>query len=68
MRKILAIIVGTLALQAAPSVSASLIVVPNANTTVAGNSDNRFPFLVSGGMRYQQVFDASQFSSLTNPN
>jgi len=42
---------------------AGTIVVPNANATTPGNSDNRFPFLVSGGMRYQQVFDASQFSA-----
>ena len=43
--------------------NAALIVVPNANAAVAGNTDNRFPFLVSGGMHYQQVFAASQFSA-----
>ncbi len=43
------------------------IVVPNANASVAGNTDNRFPFLVSGGMTYEQVFAASQFSSLSGP-
>src|SRR5438105_889758 len=37
------------------------VVVPNANAATAGNADNRFPFLVSGGIRYQQVFGASQF-------
>lgn len=37
-------------------------IVPNANASVAGNTDNRFPFLVFGGMRSQQVFAASEFS------
>jgi hypothetical protein len=46
---------------------ADLIVVPNANAAVAGNTDNRFPFLVNGGMRYQQVFAASQFAALGGP-
>jgi hypothetical protein len=41
---------------------ATSIVVPNANAAAPGNEDNRFPFLVTGGMRYQQVFDASQFA------
>jgi hypothetical protein len=43
------------------------VIVPNANASVAGNSDNRFPFLVTGGMTYEQVFAASQFSSLSGP-
>ena len=56
-------------LAASPSaiVAQAPVVVPNANAAVAGNSDNRFPFLVTGGMRYQQVFDASEFSSLGGP-
>jgi hypothetical protein len=37
-------------------------VVPNADASTPGNTDNRFPFLVSGGMRYQEVFSSSQFS------
>jgi hypothetical protein len=45
------------------TVRADAIVVPNANATAPGNSDNRFPFLVNGGMRYQQVFASSQFSA-----
>ena len=53
----------TLFLGAAGQARAGLIVVPNANASVAGGTDNRFPFLVSGGMRYQQVFAASQFST-----
>ena len=39
------------------------IVVPNANTAAPGDSDNRFPFLVTGGMRYQEVYASSQFSA-----
>ena len=42
-------------------------VVPNANASTAGDTDNRFPLLTSGGMRYQQVFDSSQFSSFGGP-
>jgi len=40
---------------------ATPIVIPNANASTPGDTDNRFPFLVSGGMRYQQVFASSQF-------
>lgn len=43
------------------------VVVPNANVSTAGNVDNRFPFLVTGGMRYQQVFNASQFGAFGGP-
>lgn len=46
---------------------AAIIVSPNANVSVDGNIDNRFPLLVNGGMRYQQVYSASDFSPLTNP-
>ncbi|HEV3165876.1 MAG TPA: PEP-CTERM sorting domain-containing protein [Isosphaeraceae bacterium] len=49
------------------SARADVVVVPNANASVAGNTDNRFPFLVTGGMRYQQVFASSQFGSFTGP-
>jgi hypothetical protein len=38
-------------------------VVPNANTAVEGNSNNIFPFFITGGMRYQQVYDSSQFGT-----
>ena len=38
-------------------------VVPNANAAVEGNVDNVFPFFFPGGMRYQQVYDSSQFGS-----
>lgn len=50
-----------------PSTRADVVVAPNANESVAGGGDNRFPFLVDPGMRYQQVFDASQFASLAGP-
>jgi hypothetical protein len=43
------------------------VVVPNANASTAGNSDNRFPFLVNGGQRYQQVFNASEFGAFGGP-
>lgn len=46
---------------------AQTLVAPNANTVTPGNTDNRYPFLVSGGMRYQQVYAASQFSALSGP-
>jgi hypothetical protein len=44
--------------------SAQVIVAPNTNDA---NSDNRWPFFTSGGMRYQQVYDSSQFSALSSP-
>lgn len=44
------------------AINAATIVVPNANASAPGNTDNRFPFLVTGGQRYQQVFASSQFS------
>jgi hypothetical protein len=50
---------------------ASLVVVPNANTSVEGNSNNGFPFNIViqnfSSQRYQQVYDSSQFSSLGGP-
>ncbi len=47
----------------------SSVVVPNANATVMGNTSNGFPFNIaytggySSGMRYQQIYSASQFAS-----
>jgi hypothetical protein len=49
-----------LATVASPSVRADLVVVPNANATVDGNSMNSSP-LGPTSYRYQQIFDASQF-------
>jgi len=42
------------------------LVVPNKWTSVQGNTGNLFPLFSSQPIRYQQVFDASQFSRL-NP-
>ena len=41
------------------------VVAPNANESVEAGSNNRFPLLVEGGMRYQQVYTASEFSSFS---
>jgi len=45
---------------------ADLVVVPNVNATVEGDSNNAFPFNISS-MRYQQVYSSSQFSSFGGP-
>lgn len=55
------LIVGAIA---APAAQAVDIVVPNANAAVAGNSNNSFPFNSgSTQIRYQQLFDSSQFGT-----
>jgi hypothetical protein len=51
---------------------ASLVVVPGAETSVEGNDNNGFPFNIATffgliTQRYQQVYNASGFSSLTGP-
>jgi hypothetical protein len=50
---------------------AGLVVVPNDLAGVEGDSNNGFPFNLSlfgdSSMRYQQVYDSSQFSSLGGP-
>ena len=43
-------------------VGSASTIVPNANASTPGNFDNRFPFLVTGGMVYEQVFASNQFS------
>ena len=43
---------------------AAAVVVPNANLAVEAGEENRFPLLVNGGQRYQQVYAASQFGAL----
>lgn len=47
------------------------VVVPNANTNVAGDSGNSFPFNITpfsqSSQRYQQVYASTQFSSITSP-
>jgi hypothetical protein len=50
-----------LSLLVGASASAVGTIVPNANATIDGNIDNSYPFIVGVGMRYQQVFSASQF-------
>ena len=54
-----------------PAVGATTVVVPDSLVATEGNSNNAFPFNlgISGdpSMRYQQVYDASQFASLSGP-
>lgn len=56
---------------ASVSSHAATVVVPNSLATVEGNSNNAFPFNITAfgimSMRYQQVFAASQFSSIGGP-
>jgi hypothetical protein len=48
-----------------PGLGLQNLVVPNANANVQGNSANGFPFDTGGGtLRYQQVYDASQFGAV----
>lgn len=44
----------------------TLVVVPNANETMNGNNGSKIPFSQGGG-RFQQIFEASQFSAITGP-
>lgn len=45
---------------------AATVVVPNGLASIEGNSNNGFPFNL-GAQRYQQVFAASDFASLSEP-
>ncbi len=57
-------------LVAASAAHASLIVAPGAQAGVEGNSNNAYPFSLGGfpaTARYQQIFGAPQFSSLSGP-
>jgi hypothetical protein len=71
--KRIALAIAVLGLLAAmtESARASLVIVPNANISVEGDSNNGFPFNLSlfgdTNMRYQQVYDSSQFSTLGGP-
>ena len=47
------------------SIANADVVVPNANASVDADTINRFPLLVFHGMRYQQVYAASEFSSFS---
>src|SRR5262245_60001681 len=55
-----------LLLLCSPLVYADVIVVPNTLATVEGNDNNFGPFF-NNSVRYQQVYSASQFSSITGP-
>ena len=57
MKNLVGLVLTTL-LTIAPAAMADII-VPNANGSSPGGTDNRFPFLVAGGQRYQQVFGSS---------
>ncbi len=46
----------------ASAARAQQIVVPNSLTAAEGNSNNASPFLILGARRYQQVYNASEFS------
>ncbi len=50
---------------------AAQVVSPNANASSEGNSANGFPFSISdfalSSQRYQQVYNAAEFSSITSP-
>jgi hypothetical protein len=56
------VLVLAVALACAPAVAAQTVVVPNSLVSVEGNSNNAFPWGVTGGMRWQQVFNANQFA------
>ncbi len=49
-----------------------VVVVPNSLAAAEGNSNNAFPFNIDrfghASMRYQQVFDSSEFSTLSGPS
>ena len=42
---------------------AHALVVPNVNLDVNGDLENRYPLLVDGGLRFQQVYDGTEFGS-----
>lgn len=68
----LLVMVNAVVLLALPvSGAASVIVVPNSLQNTEGNDNNGFPFNLGNfsdsSMRFQQVFDASQFSLLSGP-
>lgn len=45
---------------------AQTVVVPNANEFVEGNSNNGFPFSAGTPIRYQQVYESTQFPECGN--
>ena len=63
--RLLAVAVAS-AVAAAPA-AAGFVVVPGANTTAEGGLNNVYPYVIGGSMRYQQVFNASEFATLGGP-
>jgi hypothetical protein len=67
MKLLVAAVFGiALTMETAPA-SAAVVVVPSANTSVEGNSNNGFPFSLGNfgltAQRWQQVYAASQFGN-----
>ncbi len=48
------------------NLNAQPVVVPNANEFLEGNNANAFPFSVGAPMRYQQIYESTQFSECGN--
>jgi len=48
------------------NLNAQPVVVPNANEFVEGNADNVFPFAVDRQIRYQQIYESTQFPGCGN--
>ena len=59
--------VTALALASTAHAASIVIVTPNANATVEGNSGNSFPF-GSSNHRYQQIYGAEAFTALPGPS
>ena len=70
-RRTLAVAVAALLVGMTANARADFVVAPNANANVEGDGNNGFPFNIQdfgiSTMRYQQVYDSSQFSSLGGP-
>src|SRR3954454_13392017 len=66
MRRLLLAFLVPAVLIAAAAPAAAQVVVPNSLASVDGGGANRFPFLVNGGMHYQQVYASSQFPGTIN--
>lgn len=59
--------IATLFLPILASARADLYIAPLAQASSEGNANNGFPLLLNGGIHYQQVFGASEFSSAGSP-
>ncbi|MHC4994751.1 MAG: hypothetical protein ACYTGQ_06805 [Planctomycetota bacterium] len=53
---------------AMPAQASSMLVVPGGLENVEGNTGNSWPFHSNMSMRYQQVYDASEFTGLEGPH